>query len=107
MNPGQSRNLTDIERGAIQILLDRALQAEVRHINDMTPKFKGVASELHKLAQGLDDRSAKLIERVRDADTKADSVFKATDDRLDGVESGLKDIEEFVASLDATNGPPT
>jgi len=98
--------LTDIEHGAVQVLLDRALQAEVRHINRMTPKFQGVAAALHKLAHGLDDRAARLLTRVGDADAKAEAAFNNADSRIAGVESQLRDIDEFIASLDATNGPP-
>lgn len=73
----------------------------------MTPKLQGVASAMAKLRHGLEERSGKLLDRIGAADQRGNAAFDKAHGQLDQTERSMAEVEEFIASLEGTNGGPT
>ncbi len=101
-----SRRLNEIEQGQLSRSLARILFAELREINMATPKLQGLASAIHKLHFGLEDRAEKLSNRIAEADVKADKVFTGAHTALDGIEGHVTDVERYLAEIEGANGAP-
>jgi hypothetical protein len=67
-------------------------------------KVQGVASAMAKLQHKLDDRAEKLLKRVEAADVRGDAAFEKAHKKLDGDEQAVADVEQFIASLEGSNG---
>ncbi|WLA80287.1 hypothetical protein [Bradyrhizobium elkanii] len=67
-------------------------------------KVQGVASAMAKLQHKLDDRAEKLLKRVEAAAVRGDAAFEKAHKKLDGDEQAVADVEQFIASLEGSNG---
>lgn len=71
-------------------------------------KLKSVASALDKLNHGLEDRAGKLLNRIEEADTRANNAFGRANSTLDSHEAALNDVDQIIGAIEkATNGGPT
>lgn len=95
--------LNAIERVAIQILLERALEAAVTEINMALPKLQGLSARFHKLTYKLETKASELDARLAETDCRADSVFDKTHKQLDGYDNHLKDVNQFLDSVEGSN----
>lgn len=73
----------------------------------MTPKLQGLASAMAKLQHGLEERSGKLMDRIDHADKRGAAAFDKAHGSLDQTEKAMADVEEFIGSLEGSNGGPT
>lgn len=61
---------------------------------------------MDKLRHALDRDADKLATRIEAADAKRETVFAASHGIVAGVEKDLKEVEDFVADLESSNGGP-
>ncbi len=61
---------------------------------------------MDKLKHALDRDADKLASRIDAADAKRETVFAASHGVVASVERDLKEVEEFVADLENSNGGP-
>jgi hypothetical protein len=62
---------------------------------------------MDKLRHALEQDADRLATRIETADAKREAVFEASNSVLAAVERDLKDVEEFTAEMEKSNGGPT
>ncbi len=73
----------------------------------MTPKLAGLTNAMATLQHGLEDQASKLLDRVNAANTRTGAAFAKANAQLSATEQAVTDVENFVASLEGSNGGPT
>src|SRR5258708_691066 len=74
---------------------------------EMTPKLAGLTNAMATLQHGLEDQASKLLDRVNAANTRTGAAFAKANAQLSATEQAVTDVENFVASLEGSNGGPT
>jgi hypothetical protein len=79
---------------------------EILEVIDMTPKLAGLTSAMAKLRHTVEAGADKLAARIEGANTHSAAAFQKAHVVLDNTEKDVSEIEEFIASLEGSNGAP-
>lgn len=72
----------------------------------MTPKFKGVADAMKRLAHELDADSENLLNAIDQIHNKRKTVFAKAKDRVASAQADLVAVDGYLDQIDASNGAP-
>jgi hypothetical protein len=72
----------------------------------MTPKLAGVAQAFNLLKHNIEADAEELLQRINTANDRRASVKDKSHSALDTANNGMKDIEDFLESMEGTNGSP-
>lgn len=80
---------------------------EILEATDMTPKLQGLASAMAKLKHDVEFEADKLITRVHESRVASAAAFSRSHQVLDATAKDVAEIEDFIASMEGSNGAPT
>jgi hypothetical protein len=73
----------------------------------MTSPLQGIGQKLKKLKHDAELDANKLGQRIDAVAARKDAAITGANKAVDGQETDIKDIEDFVTDIEkATNGPP-
>lgn len=72
----------------------------------MTPKFKGVADAMKKLAHELDADAEALLGKVERTHARRRAVFGKANERIDGAHAELGAVDGYLDEIEKSNAGP-
>jgi hypothetical protein len=101
--------LTDTERAAIQILMDRALMDKTKELNgmpDKLPTMRSLPSVLQKVLATVEDAAGKLVEDIEAMGDHGKSVLGRVGTEVKAARDTFEEVAKSVEEGVTTNGPP-
>lgn len=72
----------------------------------LTPKLAGLSSALAKLKHAVEVDADKLTARIEGASALSAAAFQKAHQVINATEQGVSEIEDFIKSLEGSNGGP-
>jgi hypothetical protein len=100
--------LTDTERVAIQILMDRAIMDKIKELNGMADNLnqvKALPNALKKMFDKLNEHANRAVEDIEGAGDRGHQVVDKFADVAKQTHAALDDVEKTLAEGGSNSGP--